>query len=163
MPVLYLVSCGAPPAAELADAITSLQSEDWTVCVFATPTALRFIDVPRIEALTGYPVRSEYRQPGEADPFPPADGVAAAPCTFNTLNKWAAGMSDTLALGVLNELLGSGLPIVAAIWAKEQLRRHPVFESNVATLKSAGVRFVGIGSGPSGFPWDELRRDLAAS
>jgi flavoprotein len=33
-----------------------------------------------------------------------------APATFNTINKWAQGISDTLALGLLNEATGLGLP-----------------------------------------------------
>jgi hypothetical protein len=30
--------------------------------------------------------------------------VLVAPVTFNTVNQWAAGINDTLALGLLNEL-----------------------------------------------------------
>lgn len=162
MPVLYLIVTGAPPAADAVAAIESFQSDGWQVCVVATPVALRFIDLPRLEKITGYPVRSEYRQPGEVDPFPPADAIAVAPCTFNTLNKWAAGISDTLALGVLNELLGADLPMVAGIWAKEPLRRHPAFNASVETLRSAGVRFIGDGSGATGFAWLSLRDALRA-
>jgi len=160
MPVLYLIATGAPPAAELPAAIESFQSDGWQVCVVATPMGLRFIDRPRVENVTGYLIRSEYRQSGETDPFPPADAVAVAPCTFNTLNKWAAGISDTLALGILNELLCSGLPIVASVWAKEPLRRHPAFQASVGVLRSAGVRFVGDGSGPAAFEWLPLREAL---
>ncbi len=162
MPVLYLIVTGAPPAAELPAAIDSFQSDGWQVCVVATPMALRFIDRPMVEKITGYPVRSEYRQPGEQDPFPLADAIAVAPCTFNTLNKWAAGISDTLALGILNELLCSSVPIVAAVWAKEPLRLHPAFDASVGVLRSAGVRFVGVGSGPTGFAWLSLREALRA-
>jgi hypothetical protein len=36
-------------------------------------------------------------------PLPPADAIAVAPATYNTINKWAAGISDTLALGILCE------------------------------------------------------------
>ena len=160
IPVLYVVACGAPPATELGSAIRELQTDGWDVCIVATPMALRFIDVPSIEETSGHVVRSEYRRPGEQDPFPSANAVAVAPCTFNTLNKWAAGMSDTLALGILNEFLSSGPPIVAGVWAKESLRRHPAFTLSLRTLRSAGVHFISEGSGPDGFDWDSLRNAL---
>jgi hypothetical protein len=35
--------------------------------------------------------------------------VVVAPATFNTINKWALGIIDTLVLGILNEALGLGL------------------------------------------------------
>jgi phosphopantothenoylcysteine synthetase/decarboxylase len=38
--------------------------------------------------------------------LPRADAVAIAPATFNTINKWVAGISDTFALGLLNEAIG---------------------------------------------------------
>jgi phosphopantothenoylcysteine synthetase/decarboxylase len=59
--------------------------------------------------------------------------------TFNSLNKWAAGFSDTLALGVLNEMLGTGVPIVAAPCVKSVLRQHPAYQPSIARLRSAGV------------------------
>lgn len=160
MPVLYLISTGAPPTAEVPAAIEAFQADGWQVCVAATPMALRFLERAAVEKITGYPVRVEYRQPGEVDPFPPAQAVVVAPCTFNTLNKWAAGISDTLALGILNELLGADLPIVAGIWAKESLRRHPAFKASVETLSSAGVRFIDDGSGAEGFGWAAVREAL---
>ena len=41
------------------------QDRSWTVQIIATPSALAFIDTPKLEAQTGRPVRSEYRSPGE--------------------------------------------------------------------------------------------------
>jgi len=43
----------------------------------------------------------------ESEVFPPADAVLAAPLTFNTIHKWACGINDTVALGLLHELLSS--------------------------------------------------------
>jgi phosphopantothenoylcysteine decarboxylase len=57
-------------------------------------------------------VRVHPRLPTELDLLPDAEAVLAAPLTFNTINRWAAGISDTLALGLVNESLGSALPIV---------------------------------------------------
>ncbi len=74
--------------------------------------------------------------------MPPADAILAAPLTFNSLNKWAHGHSDTLALGLLNEALGLDLPIVAAPCVKQALRRHPAYGASIATLKTCRVRFL---------------------
>ncbi len=73
----------------------------------------RFIDIPALEQLTGHPVRSEYKQPCEPDVLPAPDALIVAPVTCNTINKWAAGISDTLVLGLLVEAIGLKLPLVA--------------------------------------------------
>jgi phosphopantothenoylcysteine decarboxylase len=49
----------------------------------------------------------------EPDVLPPADAIIVAPATVNTINKWAAGICDTVALGILVEAIGKKLPIVA--------------------------------------------------
>lgn len=102
-PVLYVIACGGRPAAELPPFVEQLQADGWTVCVVATPSGMKFLDAARLTELTGFPVRSDYERPGEPDVLPPADAFAVAPATFNTVNKWAHGISDTLALGLLNE------------------------------------------------------------
>ncbi|MCW2883391.1 MAG: hypothetical protein QOE54_3005 [Streptosporangiaceae bacterium] len=169
-PVLYLIACGGRPAAELSPFVVHAQDQGWTVCVVATPSGIKFLDAERLAALTGHPVRSEYKQPDEPDVLPPADAFIVAPATFNTVNKWAQGGSDTLALGLLNEALGLGLPILAAPWPNAALARHPAFGQSVADLRAWGVtilldpaRLPAPDSGEqsaTAFPWDELRREL---
>lgn len=105
-PFLYVVVCAAGVAGDVGTLITAAQERHWDVGVVATPYGLGFIDQPAIEARTGHPVRSAWRKPGDARPLPPADAIAVAPATFNTVNKWAAGISDTLALGILCEAYG---------------------------------------------------------
>lgn len=48
-------------------------------------------------------MRFQYKHPDEPDVLPPADAFVVAPATFNTIDKWAQDISDTLALGLLNE------------------------------------------------------------
>jgi phosphopantothenoylcysteine decarboxylase len=96
--VLYVIVCGAPPARDAGRLVEFAQAKGWEVCVIATPSARSFINSSALEAATGHPVRSEYKQPDEADVLPPPDAIVVAPATFNTINKWAAGISDTLAL-----------------------------------------------------------------
>jgi hypothetical protein len=71
--------------------------------------AFQWIDVPALSERTGHPVRSDYKLPGEPDVLPPPDAIIVAPATFNTINKWAAGIADTLALGLVCEGIGMGL------------------------------------------------------
>ena len=101
--LLTVIVCGAGPASEVGQLVVGLaQEHGWTVHVVATPAALDFLDVPAIEALTGSPVRSQYRKPGEPRSRP-ADAIIVAPATYNTINKWAQGTGDTYALGILAE------------------------------------------------------------
>ena len=112
-PVLALIVAAAPPALRIAELIDLLISGGWTVCVTATPTAATSIDREALARQTGYPVRVEWRQPGDPEPHPAADVVVVAPATFNLMNKWALGINDNVALGILNQALGAGLPILS--------------------------------------------------
>ncbi|MBD2895051.1 flavoprotein [Spirillospora sp. NPDC000708] len=169
-PVLYVIACGGRPAAELPSFVERLLGDGWTVCAVATPAATRFVDAARLSELTGLPVRSDYKRPEEPDVLPPADAFAVVPATFNTVNKWAHGISDTLALGLLNEAVGQGRPIVAAPWPNAALARHPVFSRSVAELRAWGVTVLldtdrlpnPDSDEPSGatFPWADLRDHL---
>jgi hypothetical protein len=62
-----------------------------------------------------------------------------APATFNTINKWSSGASDTLALGILNEAIGLGIPIIAAPFPNVALATHPAFTESIARLHSWSV------------------------
>jgi phosphopantothenoylcysteine synthetase/decarboxylase len=166
--LLYVVACAAPPAAELPAFVGWAQQQGWRVCVVVTPQGSKFADLPRLAALTGYPVRQDYKQPDEPDvlPFPP-DAYVVAPATFNTVNKWAQGISDTLALGLLNEAVGLGLPLAAVPWTNAPLAAHPVFLRSITVLAEWGVRVIldlaqlpPATGGPDAFPWDGLRVEL---
>ncbi|WP_300010599.1 flavoprotein [Pseudonocardia sp.] len=137
--VAYVIACSAPPVLDLTSLLDLLTERGWASYVILTPTAAAWVDVDALADASGHPVRIEPRRPADPDPLPPADVVIAAPLTFNSLNKWAAGISDTLALGLLNEALGLGLPIIAAPCVKEALRQHPAYPCSVERLRSAGV------------------------
>jgi phosphopantothenoylcysteine synthetase/decarboxylase len=138
-PVLYIVACGGYVAGHLADFITRRQGDGWDVCVIATPAALKFMDTKALAKQTGHVVRSDYKQPDEPDVLPMANAVAVIPATFNTVNKLAGGISDTVALGVLHEAIGLELPVVIAPTPNAALGRHPAFLASVKTLRSWGV------------------------
>jgi phosphopantothenoylcysteine synthetase/decarboxylase len=143
MPVLYLLLCAAPPAKDMHTFIPDLRTTGWDVCVIATPQATRWIEIPNLETITGHPVRTDYKLPGEADPLPKADALLVMPATFNTMNKWALGIGDTLVSSLLCECLGRGTPPVVAVpCLKMDLVRHPAFARSVTLLRECGVRIL---------------------
>jgi hypothetical protein len=99
------------------------------------------MDVPKLEAQTGRPVRSEYRSPG--DPRSPrADAIIVAPATYNTINKWADGISDTYALGLLAEAPGLAIPVVVLPFVNSALADRTAFKKSVKVLRGEGVRIL---------------------
>jgi phosphopantothenoylcysteine synthetase/decarboxylase len=140
--VLYLVISGAPAPEGVPGLIAMLQAAGWHVVVFSTPLGTRFVDMAELERLTGRPVRSEYRVPGTGEPVPPADMVLACPLTFNSVNKFAHGHADNFAVGLLCEMTGYGVPVVAVPHCKPQLASHLAFTASLATLTEMGVRIL---------------------
>jgi len=74
--------------------------------------------------------------------LPAPDAIVVAPATFNTINKWAAGISDTLALGLLIEAIGKHLPVVALPFLNAAQAEHPAFPGSVDRLRAVGVRLL---------------------
>jgi len=139
--VLYIIVCAAGPAGDVGRLVDLAQERGWIVQIIATPSALAFIDVTALEAQTGRPVRSQYRSPGEPK-TPPADAIIVAPATYNTINKWANGISDTYALGILAEAPGLGIPVVVLPFVNSALAGRAPFRNNVQALRREGVRIL---------------------
>lgn len=138
--VLYLFICGAGPAGRITEMVISARAEGWSVYCIATPSAVEhFLDIQQLEKVTGHQVRTSYRKPGD-EPLPKADGVIVAPATYNTINKWAAGIADTYALNQLAELTGAGVDIVVLPFVNQALAANRVFVRSVAELRQSGVR-----------------------
>ncbi|MQA17334.1 MAG: flavoprotein, partial [Pseudonocardiaceae bacterium] len=132
----------APPIFDWPTLFRLLQERGWKPHPVLSPIAASWCDLDELSRAAGVDVRVELRRPTEPDPWPKADAVLAVPLTFNTINKWAGGHNDTLALGLLNELLGEGLPIVAAPCAKAVLRAHPAYAPSCKRLAECGVTFL---------------------
>ncbi|WWR48626.1 flavoprotein [Streptomyces sp. SCSIO 30461] len=162
---LYLFGSAAPPVFDVARVIEAAQRRGWEVCLGLTPTAADWLEdsLPELEALTGHPVRSRYKRPGEPDVWPKADVVLVAPATFNTINAWALGLTDRFVVGVVAEGIGKGIPIVAMPCVNAAYVRHRAFERSVAELRAMDVTVL-YGEGgfvpnqpgqgrPSDYPW----------
>lgn len=127
---LGIVVCGAPLASRAVDIATAAAKAGWDVALTLTGAAEQWAgshDLPPVER--------------------GCDALAVCPLTFNSANKWAVGIADTSWLGVLNESLAAGLPIVAVPMVNETLWRHPAWDSTLARLSDAGVTLLDPATG----------------
>jgi phosphopantothenoylcysteine synthetase/decarboxylase len=162
-PFLQIVVCAAGVAADVGRLITAAQERHWDVGVVATPQGVGFLDAEAVEAQTGRPVRSAWRSPGEPRPSRPADAIAVAPATFNTVNKWAAGISDNLALGILCEAPALGVPVAVLPYLNSAQAAHPAYRRSLDLLREMGV-LIGsyephrpkAGGGADRYRWEEV-------
>ncbi|TDC66284.1 flavoprotein [Streptomyces hainanensis] len=113
--MLYLIACAAGPAQYLDQGVRRARAAGWDVCLILTPSAARWWEprLPELAELTGHPVRSRYKLPWEKDVLPKAKAMLVAPLTTTSACKWAAGITDTVALGLPAEGVRLGVPVVA--------------------------------------------------
>ncbi|MFE3786873.1 flavoprotein [Streptomyces goshikiensis] len=147
---LYLLCSAAPPVFDVAHVIEDAQRRGWDVCLGLTPTAAEWLEesLDGLAALTGHPVRSRYKRPGQPDVWPPADAVLVAPATMNTLNSWALGVTGNWLVGFVAEAIGKGVPLTAMPCVNSAYAQHPQFLPSLEILRGAGVRVL---VGPGGF------------
>jgi hypothetical protein len=138
-PVLYLMICGAGPADHVDRMVKLAQADGWDVWCVASPSAIEhFLDLDALETLSGHPVRTGHQRAGQPA-LPKVAAVIVAPATYNTINKWAAGIADTYVLTQLAELTGLGVPIAVLPFVNTALASNRVFHRSVAELREAGV------------------------
>jgi hypothetical protein len=142
-----LIVCGAPLTERAPDLIAALLADGWRPTVVGTPTSTAWLDSAAVTRLTGEPPRLEYRAPTEAKRGGPPAAVVVCPATFNTVNKAAAGINDTYALGALCEALGSGVPTVIVPMVNDKLWGHPAWAGSLRVLRDAGATLVDIRTG----------------
>lgn len=136
---LWVIGTGAGPVSLLPTLLTGLAQDGFDCRVVLSPAATELVDLKALELLTGRAVLHRFEAAG-GDRLPELDAVLAAPLTFTSLNKWAAGHADTLAIQLLCAALGKRRPVVAVPWFDADLAAHPVVGANMRTLAS-GVRF----------------------
>lgn len=148
-PVVTVVVCGAGVAPDVYRLVELALDRGWSVDVLATPSALAFLDVAKLAALTSNPVLSEHRRPGELRrSLSEADAVVVAPATYNTICKLALGISDTYALSTAAEAIGRGVPVAVLPYVNAALAGRKPFVAAVESLRSEGVRVL---FGPDGW------------
>jgi Flavoprotein len=148
--VLYLIACAAGPTQYIDDGVRQAQAAGWDTCLIFTPAAARWWEqrMDELEELTGHRVRSQYKLPWERDALPKADAMLIAPLSCTSLNKWGAGVADTLALGLVSEGVNLGVPVIAMPFFNQAQGAQPAVSRSIADLRAQGVRFL---DGPDGY------------
>jgi phosphopantothenoylcysteine synthetase/decarboxylase len=139
--VVYLLLSGAATAARGPEILRGLRALFPLVFAIPTPNAARVVSGRELAAVEGVQVVESYFDLA-IRPRPPHGVVLFAPCGFNSLNKLAQGIADTLALSVAAEAIGRGTPVVVAPSLNQPLLDHPVARASLATLPGWGVRIV---------------------
>ena len=140
--VCYLVLSGTTTAARCPELLRGLVGLGFsTVIAIPTPNASRVIaprdlaDVGKVQVVESYfdlTIR----------PRPPRGVVLFAPCSFNSLNKLAHGIADSLALSVVAEAIGRGTPVIVGPSLNGPLLNHPEAQASLERLPSWGVTIV---------------------
>lgn len=118
------------------------------VHVVPTPSALRFVGAPTLEAISRNPVTTDIFD--DVDEVrhvalgQQADVVAVVPATANTIAKIASGIADTL-LGTT--ILASRAPLVLAPAMHTEMWEHAATKANISCLRERGAIVVGPGVG----------------
>ncbi len=110
------------------------------MCLGLTPTAARWLagSLDGLAALTGHPVRWDHRLPGEPAVWPEPDAIVVAPATFNTVNRWALGLTDTWLVAVATEGMGKRIPVAVMPCVNSAYAAHPRFDLSWTSCAAPG-------------------------
>ena len=137
--LVYLVLSGTTTAARCpALARDLLELGFATVLAIPTPNASRVIAARELADVPGVRVVESYFD-AAIRPRPPRGVVLFAPCGFNSLNKLAHGIADSLALSVVAEAIGRGTPVIVGPSLNQPLLDHPVAQASLRTLPEWNV------------------------
>ncbi len=149
--VAYLLISGAATASRAPELLRGLLGLGFTrVIAIPTPNAARVVAGRDLAEVSGARLVESYFDRA-IRPSPPRGAVLFAPCGFNSLNKLAAGIADTLALSVAAEAIGRRTPVVVGPSLNQPLLDHPAAQASLRTLAAWGVTVVppvDAGDGP---------------
>lgn len=159
----YLVVTGTTTATRAPELIAGLRGLVSETITLMTPNARRVISPWDLERVEGHHLVESYFD-RLIRPRPPPGLVLVAPCSFNSLNKLAAGIADNLALSVVAEAIGRRTPVVVAPSVNQPLLDHPRTAQSCATLQEWGVSIVppeDHGDGPRLAPTEVVLAEVA--
>ena len=140
--VAYLVSSGTSTAARCPELLRGLVGLGFsTVIAIPTPNASRVVASRELADLEGVQVVESYFDLA-IRPRPPRGVVLFAPCSFNSLNKLAHGIADSLALSVVAEAIGRSTPVIVGPSLNAPLLIHPMAQASLKKLPEWGVIIV---------------------
>ena len=157
--VAYLVLSGTTTAVRCPELLRGLVGLGFsTVIALPTPNASRVVAPRDLADVPGAQVVESYFDMA-IRPRPPRGVVLFAPCSFNSLNKLANGIADSLALSVVAEAIGRKTPVIVGPSLNQPLLDHPEAQTSLRKLPSWGVIIVppvDEGEGPRLAPTEQL-------
>jgi phosphopantothenoylcysteine synthetase/decarboxylase len=140
--VVYLILSGTTTAARCPELLRGLAGLGFaTIIAIPTPHASRVIAPRELADVEGVRLVESYFDLA-IRPRPPRGVVLFAPCSFNSLNKLAHGIADSLALSVAAEAIGRGTPVIVGPSLNQPLLDHPVARASLLLLPTWGVTIV---------------------
>ncbi|MBV9015724.1 MAG: hypothetical protein JO058_08695 [Alphaproteobacteria bacterium] len=140
--VAYLIVNGTTTAARAPEILRGLVGVGFaTVIAIPTPNAARTVSGRELADVPGAQVVESYFDLA-IRPRPPRGVVLFAPCSFNSLNKLAHGIADTLALSLTAEAIGRRTPVILAPSLNQPLLDHPEAQASLRKLAGWGVVIV---------------------
>ncbi len=137
----YIIVSGAGTARRMPAVIARLADTTPNLITVLTENAHRVLSSRELILIEGNNVVDSYFDDAIL-PYPPYGVVLVAPCTFNSLNKLAQGIADTLALSIVAEAIGRGTPVIVAVSVNPPLWNHPRARQSVEILRSWGVTVI---------------------
>src|SRR5690242_18959462 len=140
--VVYLVLSGTTTAARCPELLRALVALGCSVVMaIPTPSAARVIASCGLADVEGAQVVQFYFDLA-IRPRPPRGIVLFAPCSFNSLNRLAHGIADSLALSVVAEAIGRRTPVIVGPSLNQPLLDHPQAQASLRTLPMWNVTIV---------------------
>jgi phosphopantothenoylcysteine synthetase/decarboxylase len=156
---VYLIVSGTTTAARCPEILRGLVDLGFrTVIAIPTPNASRVVAPRDLADILGVTVVESYFDLS-IRPRPPHGVVLFAPCSFNSLNKLAHGIADSLALSVAAEAIGRRTPFILGPSLNQPLLEHPQAQASLKLLPTWGVKVIPMQETPDGprlAPTDQL-------
>jgi hypothetical protein len=139
-PTLFIFVTGAGSCRNAGELIAGAVAHGWATYTVATPNVAKVTDPAALLNVPGSTWIHDYGTPPlERFPF---GTMLVAPCTFNTLNKLAHALADTLVTAMVADALGAGCPIFVAPSMNRGLWNHPQTSVSLQRLQSWGCTII---------------------
>jgi len=135
---IYLVVTGASSARCIPDLLAELAQFNFPLYTLLTDSAHNIISPYNLADQQGHTLVESYFDPVLVNGRQPGLTLVA-PATFNTVNKIAHGIADTLTHSLVAEAIGAGWPVIIAPAMNPELANHPQMANSLHTLQQWGV------------------------
>jgi phosphopantothenoylcysteine synthetase/decarboxylase len=136
---IYVVISGASAARIVPQLLQELVQFELPVYTLLTENSREIISPYHLADVQNHQLIDSYFDPALLNGRQPGLTVVA-PATFNTLNKIAHGIADTLAHSLIAEAIGANWPVIVAPSMNQALANHPQVAQSLKNLERWGVK-----------------------